>query len=165
MTPVQFGPASSNQIYKGVLRELTLLREVCALYRHTPPKISRFRRGSLLQITTPDTVRRLRRCLGQTTQASSPCAQNHAKTTKKGGCAPCLGHPPLCPAKERAAIPHRPFAGLFYPFSLHTRHLPFGVHRLSRHAAVTGAFAGTPYPPAGHRLQIWGGHSAPQKSS
>ena len=31
MTPVQFGPASSNQIYKGVLRELTLLREVCCL--------------------------------------------------------------------------------------------------------------------------------------
>ncbi len=140
MTPVQFGPASSNQIYKGVLRELTLLREVCALYRHTPPKISRFRRGSLLQITTPDTVRRLRRCLGQTTQASSPCAQNHAKTTKKGGCAPCLGHPPLCPAKERAAIPHRPFAGLFLPFfSAHPSFAFWGAQTLparSRHRGL-----------------------------
>lgn len=140
MTPVQFGPASSNQIYKGVLRELTLLREVCALYRHTPPKISRFRRGSLLQITTPDTVPRLRRCLGQTTQASSPCAQNHAKTTKKGGVRPVFRAPSPLPGKGKSGNPAPPLCRAFLPFfSAHPSFAFWGAQTLparSRHRGL-----------------------------
>ena len=139
MTPVQFGPASSNQIYKGVLRELTLLREVCALYRHTPPKISRFRRGSLLQITTRIRCGASGDALGKQRKQAAPALKTTPKRQKKGG-APVFRAPSPLPGKGKSGNPAPPLCRAFLPFfSAHPSFAFWGAQTLparSRHRGL-----------------------------